>query len=62
MISTDHFYRSHICCFAQNDTKNMSFNNRDPDHSTTRDPDLYDHAKITLIHPVINAQWHAKIG
>ena len=33
--------------------KNMSFN--------SWDPDLYDHVKITFIHPVINAQWHAKV-
>ena len=25
-------------------------------------PDLYGHAKITFIHLVINAQWHAKVG
>ena len=23
---------------------------------------LYDHAKITFLHPVINIQWHAKFG
>ncbi len=39
---------SYLFRFAQNDTKDMSFN--------SRDPDLYDHAKITFIHPVINAQ------
>ena len=34
--------------------KNMSFN--------SWDLDLYDYTKITFIHPVINAQWHAKVG
>ena len=24
--------------------------------------DLYDHEKVRFIHPVINAQWHAKVG
>ncbi len=37
---------SYLICFAQNDTKSMSFN--------SLDPDLYDYAKITFIHPVIN--------
>ncbi len=45
---------SYLFRFAQNDTKNMSFN--------SGDPDLYDHAKITFIHPVVNAQCHAKVG
>ena len=39
---------SYLFCFAQNDTKKMSFN--------SEDTDLYDYAKITLIHPIINAQ------
>ena len=34
--------------------KNMSFN--------SWDPDVYDVAKITFIHSVINAQWHTKLG
>ncbi len=45
---------SYLLRLAQNDTKNMSFNSYDPDH--------YDYAKITFIHPVINAQSHAKFG
>ena len=49
MISTDNFHHSHtLFRFAQSDTQNMSFN--------SGDPDLYDHAKITFIHPVINTQ------
>ena len=39
---------SYLFCFAQNYTKNMSFN--------SGDADLYDHVKITFIRPVINAQ------
>ena len=34
--------------------KNMSFN--------SQMPDLYDYEKITFIHRVINAQWHAIFG
>ncbi len=28
----------------------------------SKDPDLYDHEQVTFIHPVINAQLHAKVG
>ena len=46
MISTEHFYRSYICSVLLRMTqKNMSFN--------SREPDLYDYAKITFIHSVI---------
>ena len=49
MISADNFYRSHNCSVLLRMTqKNMPFN--------SSDPDLYDHVKITFIHPVINAQ------
>ena len=39
---------SSLLRFAQNGTRNMSFN--------SQDSDLYDHEKVTFINPVINAQ------
>ena len=33
----------------------MSFNSQEPH-------DIYDHEKVMFIHPVINAQAHAKVG
>ncbi len=39
---------SSLLRFAQNGTRNVSFD--------SQDPDLYDHEKVTFIHPVINAQ------
>ena len=56
LISTDNFYRSHICSVLLKMTQKTY-------HSIAeRDPDLYDYAKITFIHPVINAKCHAKVG
>ncbi len=50
MCDSDRQFLSFSCLlrFAQSDTQNMSL------HSG--DPDLYDYAKITFLHPVINAQ------
>ncbi len=48
---SDSYISSTICSKWH---KNMSFN--------SLDPDLYDHEKDTFIHPVINAQCHAKVG
>ena len=56
VISTDNFYRSYICSVLLKITQETR-------HSTAAwNTDLYDCAKITFIHPLINAQWHAKVG
>ena len=40
--------------YAQNHTKIMSFN--------SKDPDFYEYKNVTFIQPVITAQRHAKLG
>jgi hypothetical protein len=31
-------------------------------YNAIQKPDLYDYERITFIHRVVNAQWHAKVG
>jgi hypothetical protein len=55
-LSTDKQFLSdsYLLTYSPYWMKNMSFN--------SQKPDLYDYEKITFIHRVINAQWHAKFG
>jgi hypothetical protein len=48
VISTDNFYRSHICSVLLTMTKKT--------YDSTAETHFYDYVKIMSIHPVINAQ------
>jgi hypothetical protein len=53
-FDTQFLLDSYLLIFSPYWMKNMSIN--------SQKPDLCDYEKITFIHRVINAQWHAKFG